>query len=171
MRKKKHFKEKKKNNKFIIFGIIIILIIISSVVFVNVKKNKNPTKQKDEKYENGISLYNTSIGEDIKEAENGVKINTGEKINTDKILDNFTISEIQLTYNSGITSITAKVTNNSNEETELTTITAILVGEENKELCKVKGVVRALGVGETGILNISMSGNYITAKDIKFSKK
>ncbi len=171
MRKRKHFKEKKKNNnKFIFLVIIIILIIISSIVFIKIKRNINSTKQKDEKYENGISLYNTSIGEDIKETENGIKINTGEKINTDKILDNFTISEIQLTYNSGITSITANVTNNSNEEIALTTITAILIGEENKELCKVKGVVRALGIGETGRLNISMSGNYINAQDIRFSK-
>ena len=60
MRKRKHFKEKKKNNnKFIFLVIIIILLNISSIVFIKIKRNINSTKQKDEKYENGISLYNT----------------------------------------------------------------------------------------------------------------
>jgi len=41
--------------------------------------------------------------------------------------------------------------------------------KDENEICKVKGVIRALGIGETGKLNISMSGNFITAYDIKFS--
>ena len=42
--------------------------------------------------------------------------------------------------------------------------------EKKKEICKAKGVVKALGAGETGRINISMSGNFITAYDIEFSK-
>ena len=42
--------------------------------------------------------------------------------------------------------------------------------ENKKEICKAKGVVKALGAGETGRINISMSGNFITAYDIEFSK-
>lgn len=91
-------------------------------------------------------------------------------IKTNKILDNLTITNIQLTYSSGVTSLTANVTNNSNTETPITTITTILKDENKKEICKAKGVVKALGSGETGRINISMSGNFITAYDIEFSK-
>ena len=104
------------------------------------------------------------------ETENGIKLNTSTFVNSDKIIDNLTITNIQLTYSSGVTSLTANVTNNSNIETPITTITTILKDENKKEICKAKGVVKALGVGETGRINISMSGNFITAYDIEFSK-
>ena len=118
----------------------------------------------------GISLYNTTISEYVKETENGIKLNTSTFVNSDKILDNLTITNIQLTYSSGVTSLTANVTNTSNNEIPITTITTILKDENKKEICKAKGVVKALGAGETGRINISMSGNFITAYDIEFSK-
>ena len=145
-----------------------ICIVIALVVNINKKKGtlNNNIKEGNE----GISLYDTSISEYVKETEDGTKLNTSMLINSDKMLDNLTITDIQLTYNSGMTSLTANVTNNSNMETPVTTITAILKDEKQKEICKVKGVIRALNIGETGRLNISMSGNFITAYNIEFSK-
>lgn len=166
---KRQNNKKQHNLKFIISGIIIIIgIVLVLIVKINSKKDElnDNSKENDE----GISLYDTSISEYVKETEDGIKINTSALINSDKMLDNLTITNIQLIYNSGITSLTANVTNNSNVETPITTITAILKDEKEQEICNVKGVIRALKIGETGRLNISMSGNFITAYNIEFSK-
>lgn len=168
MRKEKHMNKKKNQKIFLTIGIIIVCLVVFLIVKINKKTDETDNTQKDNN--EGIALYNTALGDYVKETEEGIKINTSALINSDKILENLTITDIQLTYNSGVTSIIANVTNNSNIETSITTITATLVDENEKELCKVKGVVRALKIGETGKLNISMSGNYITAYNIKFSK-
>ena len=165
MKKGKQMETKSNKLKIIILGTIILISIIA-IVIVNVNKHKNSQNDNSKTNDEGITLYDTNLSEYVKETENGIKLN----INSDKILDNLTITNIQLTSNSGITSLIANVTNNSNSETPITTITAILVDEKRKEICNVKGVVRALGVGETGKLNISMSGNFITAYNIKFTK-
>lgn len=169
MKRKKQSSKKIYKVKFIIAGIIIMICIVIALV-VNINKKKGTLNDNIKEGSEGISLYDTSISEYVKETEDGTKLNTSMLINSDKMLDNLTITDIQLTYNSGMTSLTANVTNNSNMETPLTTITAILKDEKQKEICKVKGVIRALNIGETGRLNISMSGNFITAYNIEFSK-
>lgn len=170
MRGKRQKNEKQNNFKFIIAGIILTCIIILILFMVNARRQKNNKDEEIKENNEGISLYNTTISEHVKETESGIKLNTSTFVNSDKILDNLTITNIQLTYSSGVTSLTANVTNNSNTETPITTITAILKDENKKEICKAKGVVKALGSGETGRINISMSGNFITAYDIEFSK-
>ena len=166
---KRQNNKKQHNLKFIISGIIIIICIVL-VLIVKINQKKDELNDNSKENDEGISLYDTSISEYVKETEDGIKINTSALINSDKMLDNLTITNIQLIYNSGITSLTANVTNNSNVETPITTITAILKDEKEQEICKVKGVIRALKIGETGRLNISMSGNFITAYNIEFSK-
>lgn len=166
---KRQNNKKQHNLKFIISGIIILICIVL-VLIVKINKKKDELNDNSKENDEGISLYDTSISEYVKETEDGIKINTSALINSDKMLDNLTITNIQLIYNSGITSLTANVTNNSNVETPITTITAILKDEKKQEICNVKGVIRALKIGETGRLNISMSGNFITAYNIEFSK-
>ena len=166
---KRQSNKKQHKLKFIISGLIIIICIVL-VLIVKINKKKDKLKDNSKENNEGISLYDTSISEYVKETEDGIKLNTSTLINSDKMLDNLTIANIQLVYNSGITSLTANVTNNSNVETPITTITAILKDEKEQEICKVKGVIRALKIGETGRLNISMSGNFITAYNIEFSK-
>lgn len=166
---KRQNNKKQHNLKFIISGIIILICIVI-VLIVKINKKKDELNDNSKENDEGISLYDTSISEYVKETEDGIKINTSALINSDKMLDNLTITNIQLIYNSGITSLTANVTNNSNVETPITTITAILKDEKEQEICNVKGVIRALKIGETGRLNISMSGNFITAYNIEFSK-
>ena len=166
---KRQNNKKQHKLKIIIPGIIIIICIVL-VLIVKINKKKDELNDNSKENDEGISLYDTSISEYVKETEDGIKLNTSSLINSDKMLDNLTITDIQLTYNSGTTSLTANVTNNSNVETPITTITAILKDEKEREICKVKGVIRALKIGETGRLNISMSGNFITAYNIEFSK-
>ena len=169
MESKKQNNKKQYKLKLIIAGIIIIICIVL-VLIVKFNKKKDELNDNSKENNEGISLYDTSISEYVKETEDGIKLNTSALINSDKMIDNLTITNIQLTYNSGITSLTANVTNNSNVETPITTITAILKDEKEQEICKVKGVIRALKIGETGRLNISMSGNFITAYNVEFSK-
>lgn len=169
MKLNKNRDKKKKINKKrkICLIVFLVIIVITAIVIVFNKKKSNETLDNKEE---GLSLYDTSLSEYVKETDDGTKVNTSTLINTDKSLDNLSITNIQLTCSSSVTSLTANVTNNSDRATDLTMITAILVDETGKELCRVKGIVRALGVGETGKLNISMSGNYVTAYDVRFEK-
>ena len=114
MRGKRQKNEKQNNFKFIIAGIILTCIIILILFMVNARRQKNNKDEEIKENNEGISLYNTTISEHVKETESGIKLNTSTFLNSDKILDNLTITNIQLTYSSGVTSLTANVTNNSN---------------------------------------------------------
>ena len=98
MRGKRQKNEKQNNFKFIIAGIILTCIIILILFMVNARRQKNNKDEKIKENNEGISLYNTTISEHVKETESGIKLNTSTFVNSDKILDNLTITNIQLTY-------------------------------------------------------------------------
>lgn len=168
MKKEKRSKKRKLNKKayYFLIAIVIIVIIIISVI-VNGNKRKDITEENEN---NSITLYDTNLSEYVKETEDGIKINTSTMLTTDKILDEFTIKDIQLTFQAGITSLSATVTNNSDLTTSFSTIKVTFLDEKGKELSSAKGVIRSLGVGESTSLNISMSGNFVAAHSVKFSK-
>ena len=100
MRLKRQNNKKQHKLKFIIPGIIIIICIVL-VLIVKINKKKDELNDNSKENDEGISLYDTSISEYVKETEDGIKINTSALINSDKMLDNLTITNIQLIYNSG----------------------------------------------------------------------
>ena len=128
-------KIKKENNKKLYIIIAIIVIVIATICIININMKKQPTNDNLNNSNDGIALYNTTLGEYVKQTEDGIKLNTSDLVNSDKILGNLTITDIQLTYNSGITSLTAKVINNSDTETGISTITATLIDKDKNEIC------------------------------------
>ena len=95
MRKEKHMNKKKNQKIFLTIGIIIVCLVVFLIVKINKKTDETDNTQKDNN--EGIALYNTALGDYVKETEEGIKINTSALINSDKILENLTITDIQLT--------------------------------------------------------------------------
>lgn len=161
----------RKSKKIIVFTVILVLIIIaviSAIIIIN-QKRKNATGT--DKGEQGLTLYDTNLSEYVKETENGIKVNTSIQLNQDKKIGELTVSGIQLTCKSGITTLIATVTNNTTTNTNLQNIEVAFLDKNGQEFATAKGIVEALEVGKSTKLNISMSANYINTYDITFRVK
>lgn len=154
-----------KNNK-ILFGILLAIIIIV-IIFIIFNKKKEE-EEKVQESTNNLSVFDTNLGEYVKEVETGTKINISPKLNQDKKIEDLDVTNIQLTTTSGITTLIADVANNTQNATSWKNIKAVFLDENGKELFSAKGIVSSLNVGETTKLSISMSSNYIAAYDVEF---
>lgn len=150
-----------KNKKILICLIIIALIIAISTIIV-----KNNKKEQDKKTEE-----NTVNESYVEEIEDGIKINKSTKLNETKEVGGLTISNIQLSKESGMTNLLADVTNKSNSKTGIKTLKITLLDIEGNELTTVTGIVNELEVNASTQLNISMTSDYINAYDFRVVEK
>lgn len=151
----------KKNKKILICLIIIVLIIAISTIIV--KNNKKEQNRKTEE--------NTVNESYVEEIEDGIKINKSTKLNETKEVGGLTISNIQLSKESGMTNLLADVTNKSNSKTGIKTLKITLLDIEGNELTTVTGIVNELEVNASTQLNISMTSDYINAYDFRVVEK
>lgn len=152
-------KSKEKNNKkYLIIGIAIIIVVI--IVIILVQQNKEESKESNTTGENVAESY-------VEEIDSGVKLNKSTKLNEAKEVEGLTIANIQLSGESGITTLLADVTNKSGAKTESKTVEITLIDYEGKELTTVPGIIKALDVGETTQLNISLTSDYVNAYDFR----
>ena len=150
-----------KNKKILICLIIIVLIIAISTIIV--KNNKKEQNKKTEE--------NTVNESYVEEIEDGIKINKSTKLNETKEVGGLTISNIQLSKESGMTNLLADVTNKSNSKTGIKTLRITLLDIDGNELTTVTGIVNELEVNASTQLNISMTSDYINAYDFRVVEK
>lgn len=151
-------KEDIKPIMIIILAVVIMVFIIASI------KNKNARNQNQENIVNEIDR--TEILED------GTKLNTSEKLNKTKILDNLEISNIHLTTSDkGVTTLLANITNKGSVSTTLKIITIKILDENGNILEEIDGVITALNVGESTQLNIGITKDYSNAYDFEIEEK
>ena len=151
-------KSKNKNKKILIIGIIAIIIVV--LVIILVQRNKENSKESNTAGENVVENY-------VEEIDSGVKLNKSNKLNEAKEVEGLTIANIQLTLDSGITTLLADVTNNSGSKTNAKTVQITLLDYEGNELTTVPGIIKELEVGETTQLNISLTSDYVNAYDFR----
>ena len=151
-------KSKNKNKKILIIGIIAIIIVV--LVIILVQRNKENSKESNTAGENIVENY-------VEEIDSGVKLNKSNKLNEAKEVEGLTIANIQLTLDSGITTLLADVTNNSGSKTNAKTVQITLLDYEGNELTTVPGIIKELEVGETTQLNISLTSDYVNAYDFR----
>ena len=152
--------QKQNNNKskrILLFAVIIILIIIC-IIFFKQKNNENDIS--------GANQNETTQGF-VEEIEPGVKINNSTKLNEAKEINGLLITNIQLTTESGMTTLLADVTNNTGAKTEVQTVDITLLDNNGQELTTVTGIISELEAGATTQLNIAMTSDYINAYDFK----
>lgn len=148
-------KSQEKRN-LIILGIISIVIII---ILVNVR-NKSNEKSKQQNEEPYVQVL-----------EDGTKLNTSSKLNTDRQLDQFQISNIQLTNQNGQTVLLANITNTSQTATEVTPVDIIILDQNGETLTSIIGVISPLKPGQSTQLNTGITSDYANAYDIQIVKK
>ena len=152
--------QKQNNNKskrILLFAVIIILIIIC-IIFFKQKNNENDIS--------GANQNETTQGY-VEEIEPGVKINNSTKLNEAKEINGLLITNIQLTTESGMTTLLADVINNTGSKTEVQTVDITLLDNNGQELTTVTGIISELEAGATTQLNIAMTSDYINAYNFR----
>lgn len=153
-------KEKRKNNKRVVILLIIVVFLIILVTFLF-------SKNVDEQNNENVAKVNNVEESYVEEIEAGVKINKSTKLNEAKEVNGLLVTNIQLTAESGITTLLADVTNNTGNRTEAKVVNITLLDYEGQELTTVTGIIKELNVGETTQLNISLTSDYVNAYDFR----
>lgn len=129
----------KKTKIFIVIVLAIIAVTVIAVVVSNMGKGKEVTD---------VTIENN-------------------KANNDVNIEEIEIKEITKVYDSGITTINAKMYNRT-EEVKNVTIKIILKDESGNELKNMIQVVENLKPNREKILSTGIAGDYTDVKDIKF---
>lgn len=126
-----------KNKKLLIISAIIIIILIIAIIFLT--KNKNTTE---------TTIENNTATNDI-------------------TIDKVTFSDITKVYENGITTLSAKIKNNTNK-TKNFTVNITLKNDQGEIVQSLTQVVENLEAGKSKILSTGILGDYSNIKDIKF---
>lgn len=162
VRRAKKQQKSKRLGRLILILLIIIIVIVGIVLFVNRNRENGRTSSDGE---------NTSTESYVEEIESGVKINKSTKLNEAKEVSGFLITNIQLTTESGMTTLLADVKNNTGNKTGVQMVDITLLDQDGKELTTVTGIIDELEAGDTTQLNIAMTSDYINAYDFKVNLK
>ena len=147
----------KKSAKIVIILIIVLLVILIFLIQRNFNRNDGEVSPGQ----------NNTVDSYVEEIEAGVKINKSTKLNEAKDVNGLLITNIQLTTESGMTTLLADVTNNTGSKTEVQTVDITLLDNNGQELTTVTGIISELEAGATTQLNIAMTSDYINAYDFK----
>ena len=144
----------KKAYSFIIIGILFIILDIFSFLFI---RHIGKASEKDELLK--VSEYAVINNE-------GVKINTSEKLSLDKKSSEFEISNIKLTEKDNDTLLEGVITNISGHDIlEEKTIKIKYVDDNGEELGIIYAVIMPLKKGEATALITSATSDYSNAYD------
>ena len=165
MEEKKGKRQKKKTKSIKMWQLIVAIVVIVIIVVLIVNNRK--TGENENMTAGGENTTNSYV----EEIEDGVKINKSTKLNEAKEIDGLTVANIQLTTESGMTTLLADVTNNSGARTDVKAIEITLLAEDGTELTKVTGIINSLEPGETTQLNISMTSDFVNAYDFSIKAK
>ena len=151
------------NNKVFIVLLVIIAIIIIAIILIRVSNKNNTTKQESQET-NAVNSY-------VEEVEDGIKLNKSSKLNEAKEVQGLQISNIQLTTESGMTTLLADVKNITEERKDVQTIEITLINEDGSEIATITGIINSLDAEESTQLNIATTSDYVNAYDFKVSVK
>ena len=147
----------KKSARIVIILIIVLIVILIFVIQRNFYRNDGEVSPGQ----------NNTVDSYVEEIEAGVKINKSTKLNEAKDVNGLLITNIQLTTESGMTTLLADVINNTGSKTEVQTVDITLLDNDGQELTTVTGIISELEAGATTQLNIAMTSDYINAYDFK----
>lgn len=153
----------------IILSIVVVLVIAVAIVllvknFIKDDSLNNVGNAPVEHNVNEIKIDNYT------KVENGVIINKSEKIKEEKVVDEFTISDYELTYDHG-TRLVGTVKNNSNVNiAERTKVMIKFLDDRGTELGYMIGSIPPIDAGDTVQINTTTSAEIINVYDVKVEK-
>lgn len=165
-------KERKKRNVRLIWIILIIIVAVGAIVTINLSNNKKDTKpaQQQSQVENGQQEEEKPVEKYVQVLEDGTKLNISEKIKQTKKVGDLEISNIQITYQNGVTNILATVTNTSSKKSELQNVSIVLSDDEGNTIYTLRGVLEETEPNGTSQLNTSITADFANSYDFTISK-
>ena len=165
-------KERKKKNVRLIWIILIIIVAVGVIVTINLSNNKKDTKpaQQQSQVENGQQEEAKLVEKYVQVLEDGTKLNISEKIKQTKKVGDLEISNIQITYQNGVTNILATVTNTSSKKSELQNVSIVLSDDEGNTIYTLRGVLEETEPNGTSQLNTSITADFANSYDFTISK-
>ena len=158
-------KIKKSNSKGIILLIAIIIIAIIVVGTIIYQNNKNTQQeQQQETEQDSLSLIDMNNTENAK-IESGVKENTSENISKDRKLGNLSITDIKLSAQDGVTSVTATVKNDSNKDFAGGIVKISFTNKDGSNYAELEAYIPEIVAGGTNAINAGTTADIANAYD------
>ena len=155
-------KDDNKNVKMIAIIALAVAVIILIVGLI--------ARPKDNDLDNNKAENKAVKEEFVQVLDDGTKLNISTKLNQMKELDGLSIGNIQYTYNNGISTVLADVTNNSSKATDLTDVKLILLDKDGKVMAELEGLIGPLQPGASTKLNMGITLDLVNAYDFRIEK-
>lgn len=138
----------------LILIIVGVLIILGIVMWGKKGKGDNPQQQ----------------GELTKTEADGTVVNISEKVNEDKKMKGFDITNVELKEKNGETILKARVTNNTKTTQERFFGKIVFLDQSNKEIGRTSVDVPESKAGETIQIEVTITEDYVNAYDYRLEK-
>lgn len=152
---------KEKRGLLLLIVVAIIIIVVISVT----RKDKEVVDVQQNPTENKV------VEEFVDVLQDGTKLNNSETLSKTKKLDGLEISNIQLTYNNGISTLLADVKNTTKSTIDSYELYIVIYDKANNVIAKVPGIIDTIEPGQTAQLNTSVTADYANAYDFSVEKK
>ena len=167
-------KPKKINKKSIIILSIILLIVIIAITLFFVLRNRNKEKEEIKMPEGESPEFVTEIDmtdtENSEIREDGLKINTSEKIAKGIEFNDFKIEDITIESSGDMAVFNAKVENPYDKDIEEYIIYITFLRKDGSEIAKVETLFPAIPAGETGYISATTPKDIATAYEITIER-
>lgn len=167
-------KTKKISKKKIVMLVIILVAVILAITLFLVLKNKNKENKDIEMPEGEKPEFVTEIDmtdtENSEIREDGLKINTSEKIAEGIEFNDFKIEDITIESSGDMAVFNAKVENPYEKDIEEYIIYITFLRKDGSEIAKVETLFPAIPAGETGYISATTPKDIATAYEIKIER-
>ena len=167
-------KTKKINKKIIVSLIIILVAVMLAITLFLVFKNKDKGNEEIEMPEGENPEFVTEIDmtdtENSEIREDGLKINTSEKIAEGIEFNDFKIEDITIESSGDMAVFNAKVENPYEKEIEEYIIYITFLRKDGTEIDRVETLFPAIPAGETGYISATTPKDIATAYEIKIER-
>lgn len=163
----------------LVIGVVAIICIICIVFAVIKNKNNNNENNNGGTIANGDTVDESTSSyvvdlegeENVKVNENGVKENTSESIKAEQDLDGIKISNADITYENGVSTIKADIKNDTGKDIEEVGVINIKIKDsEGTVVREMSTYIMGLDVGETKEIDASVTSEIVNATEIEFSR-
>lgn len=151
-----------KPNEKRMIAVLLIITLIVFVIFIYTRKT-------GQNVDNGINDSNTTQNSKyVKTIENGTKQNISKKLQENKQLGDYNITDIKVTSNNSDLKITANITNNTKKDTKAFGFKIIVLNESGQQVGLLESYVGSIKSGETKMINASTSMDINEIYDLEF---
>ena len=157
--------------KIILIAIIIIVLIVATVWLALLLTNKNNKMIQTTKTENQIQNETIEQKELTKKEDDGTIVNVSQKLNENKEIDGFIITNINFTEKDGNSEMLACITNKTGYAQEGFLVDVVLYSQQGNEIGRIPASVLPTEANETIQIRAKITENYINAYDFKLEKK